>query len=115
MFGSEGEFKVAQREQAFERKSFADSAATLLTLSSNYLGQSLEPAICTGIVEFEEGGRLVINLTEADPQQLRIGGPVRMSYRIHAVDKARGFTRYFWKGVPLQNQTESTDSGESAA
>ena len=76
-------------------------------------GQSSK--ISTGIVEFEEGGRLVINLTEADPQQLRIGGPLRMSYRIHAVDKLRGFTRYFWKGVPLQDQIEDQKSGESKA
>ena len=115
LFGSEAEFKMSQREQTFERKSFADSAATLLTLSSNYLGLSLEPAICTGIAEFAEGGRLVINLTEADPQQLRIGGPLRMSYRIHAVDKLRGFTRYFWKGVPIQDQIGDQNSGESVA
>ena len=106
---------MSKSKHGFERKSFADSPATLLTLSSNYLGLSLEPAICTGIIEFEEGGRLVVNLTEADPQQLRIGGAVRMSYRIHAVDKARGFTRYFWKAVPLQNQVDNPDTGENAA
>ena len=113
LFGSEAAFKASQSEHSFERKSFADSPATLLTLSSNYLGLSLEPAICTGIIEFAEGGRLVVNLTEADPQQLAIGGPVRMSYRIHAVDKARGFTRYFWKGVPLPSPADSAQTGET--
>jgi len=32
---------------------------------------------------------------------IRVGLPVKMSFRKHATDKERGFTGYFWKAVPV--------------
>jgi hypothetical protein len=32
---------------------------------------------------------------------LEVGTPLRMTFRIKDVDKARGYPRYFWKATPL--------------
>lgn len=110
-FGPEAEFKVSQRNQPFERKSFANSRTRLFTWSANYLGISKDSAICTGVVEFEEGGRLVMDFTEVNPEELAVGKEMEMSYRIHAVDESRGFTRYFWKAAPLRQPSTPEESG----
>jgi uncharacterized OB-fold protein len=58
------------------------------------------------MVEFEGGGRLMMDLTDVDAAQLEVGMPLRMTFRIKAVDTVRGYTRYFWKAsaaTPLEN------------
>lgn len=109
-FGAEGEFKAQRSNKNFVRRSFCHSNASILTFSANNLGMSLDQAIVTGVVEFEEGGRLVMNFTETDDQKLAIGCPLEMSYRIHAVDKVRGFTRYFWKAKPVPSAITREDA-----
>jgi uncharacterized OB-fold protein len=52
------------------------------------------------MVEFEEGGRIMIDFTDIDDQSLRVGQPVRMMFRIKDIDTQRGFRRYYWKAAP---------------
>ena len=107
-FGSEAAYKARQADGEFRWRSFTNSSAKLLSYSANYLGVSLEPAICTGIIEFDEGGRLIVDLTEANPQELGVGAKVEMSYRIHGVDASKGFTRYFWKAKSVHAIEDAT-------
>jgi 3-hydroxy-3-methylglutaryl CoA synthase len=85
---------------------FADRPARLMSYTADRLAYCLSPPACYGMVEFEGGGRLMMDLTDMDASQLQVGMPLRMSLRIKAVDAARGFTRYFWKAaaaLPLEN------------
>ena len=112
-FGSEAEYKASLTDSKFVRKSFANSKARIISWSANYLGVSMDPAICTGIIEFDEGGRLILDLTEADPQGLSVGTAVEMTFRIHGVDESQGFTRYFWKAKPVMPAVAVTGGEQS--
>ena len=52
------------------------------------------------MVEFEGGGRLLTEFTDVEAEQVEVGAPMRMMFRIKAVDDVRSFKRYFWKAVP---------------
>ena len=58
-------------------------------------------ALVHGIVSFEEGGRIMMDFTDVGEGEIESGKDVKMVFRVKAIDEARGFTRYFWKAVPI--------------
>ncbi|MBW1988499.1 MAG: SDR family NAD(P)-dependent oxidoreductase, partial [Deltaproteobacteria bacterium] len=64
------------------------------------LSVSLDPPNKYGMVQFEGGGRFMADFTDCDPDELKVGLPMRMVFRRRYVDKERGFTNYFWKATP---------------
>jgi uncharacterized OB-fold protein len=53
-----------------------------------------------GMVVFEGGGRIMMDITDVAPGDVETGLPVWMVFRIKEVDEKRGFVRYFWKATP---------------
>jgi uncharacterized OB-fold protein len=43
---------------------------------------------------------MTVEFGDVDADDVVVGAPVRMMFRIKAVDDNRGFTKYFWKAVP---------------
>lgn len=78
----------------------ADVPARILTFTADNLGYSPDPPGYYGMVEFEGGGRMVCEFTDVDSELIDVGAPMRMMFRIKAVDERRGFVKYFWKAVP---------------
>ncbi|HSW40585.1 MAG TPA: OB-fold domain-containing protein, partial [Acidobacteriota bacterium] len=58
------------------------------------------PPGLNGVVDFDEGGRLICELTDCDPESLRIGMPVEMTFR--RMYQGRGIINYFWKAQPAE-------------
>jgi len=87
---------------------FADRPGRLVTWSADYLTYCADPPAHYGMVQFEEGGRFMADITDVEVGEVRVGMEVRMAFRIKEVDEQRGFTRYFWKAVPAAPQTEET-------
>ncbi len=81
---------------------FADFPAKVLSWSADYLTYSADPPAHYGMVQFEEGGRLMADFTDVDVGKVEVGMPMRMVFRIKERDPQRGFVRYFWKAVPAQ-------------
>jgi len=80
---------------------FSGSRATLRSYTSDALTYSPSPPAYYGMVQFDEGGRAMIDFTDVDPgTELEVGEPMRMVFRIKDYDPRRGFRRYFWKAVP---------------
>ena len=53
------------------------------------------------MVQFLDGGRVMIDFSDVDPDaELTVGMEMRMMFRVKDYDKNRGFRRYFWKAVP---------------
>jgi uncharacterized OB-fold protein len=48
------------------------------------------------VVDFDGGGRLPVELTDADAAEIEIGQRVEMTFRRLSV--ADGIVNYFWKG-----------------
>ena len=80
---------------------FADQGARIKSYTADRLTYSPDPPACYGMVEFEEGGRVMIDFTDIDAEALQVGQPMRMMFRIKDIDPARGFRRYYWKAAPV--------------
>jgi len=79
---------------------FADIPAKIQSWTADNLIYSPDPPAHFGMVVFEEGGRLMADLTDVDVGGVEVGMPMRMVFRIKQVDERRGFTKYFWKAAP---------------
>ena len=92
---------------AQEDHSFCDMQATMRSYTADRLTWSVAPPAYHGMVQFEEGGRAMIDFTDIDPEAgLDVGQPMRMVFRVKDYDARRGFRRYFWKATP-------TDAGSA--
>jgi hydroxymethylglutaryl-CoA synthase len=80
---------------------FADAKATIMNWTADNLTYSLDPPAHFGIVTFEEGGRLLADMTDVDQGTLDVGMSMRMVFRVKEYDTQRGFTKYFWKATPV--------------
>jgi uncharacterized OB-fold protein len=58
------------------------------------------------MVQFAEGGRMMVDFTDVDVGKVEVGMPMRMVFRIKEVDPQRGFTKYFWKASPTGDAKE---------
>jgi 3-hydroxy-3-methylglutaryl CoA synthase len=79
---------------------FADIPAKILSWTADNLTYSPDPPAHFGMVTFEEGGRLMADLTDVDVGGVSVGMPMRMVFRVKDRDERRGFTKYFWKAAP---------------
>ncbi len=79
---------------------FAERKASVLSYSADYLTFSMSPPNHYGMIVFEGGGRIMMDITDVEPGEVDSGLPVKMVFRIKDVDEKRGFTRYFWKAAP---------------
>lgn len=80
---------------------FSDRPARIASWSADALTYSIDPPAQYGLIQFDGGGRLVVDFTDCDVGGVEVGTPVRMVFRILAIDETRGMTRYFWKAAPI--------------
>ncbi|HXY89724.1 MAG TPA: 3-oxoacyl-[acyl-carrier-protein] synthase III C-terminal domain-containing protein [Xanthobacteraceae bacterium] len=79
---------------------FADEVGKINSYTADRLTYSPDPPACYGMIQFEQGGRVMIDFTDVDANDLAVGQPMRMMFRIKDIDSQRGFRRYFWKAAP---------------
>ena len=80
---------------------FSEMRATIRSHTADRLTYSVAPPAFYGMVQFEEGGRAMIDFTDIDADAtLSVGTPMRMVFRVKDYDARRGFRRYFWKATP---------------
>ena len=80
--------------------SLADVPARVLSHTSDFLAYTPNPPFRFGHIDFEGGGRVLMEFADTDVDELCVGLPLRMVYRIKDFDRQRGFRRYFWKATP---------------
>ena len=85
----------------------ADRHARILSWSAEYLSWHPAPPHHYGQVDFEGGGRILMDFTDLDVGEVDAGTVMEMVFRIKDVDERRGFTRYFWKATPARAATTS--------
>jgi len=91
---------------------FAERKGNILSWSADYLAYSMSPPTHYGMVTFEEGGRIMMDITDVAPGEVESGMDVRMVFRIKDFDEQRGFRRYFWKAVPVQQTSAAAQAAE---
>jgi hydroxymethylglutaryl-CoA synthase len=82
--------------------SLADRPARVLSHTSDFLAYTPAPPFQFGHIDFDGGGRVLMEFADTDRDELAVGLPLRMVYRIKDLDAARGFRRYFWKATPVR-------------
>ncbi|WP_227980407.1 OB-fold domain-containing protein [Nocardia spumae] len=84
-----------------ERERVAEERATVATFQADLLAYTLSPPLIGAAVDFAGGGRLMCEITDADPATLRIGDEVEMTFR-RLYTTADGVHNYFWKARPVR-------------
>ncbi len=73
----------------------ADTAGTIVTFTIDRLAYSPSPPIVFAVVDFDGGGRLPVELTDVDVDQVRVGVRVELTFR--RLFTADDIHNYFWK------------------
>ncbi len=80
----------------------AERQATVLSWSAEYLSYYPSPPQFYGQVDFDGGGRLLMEFTDLTHGEVDAGTRMDMVFRIKDLDEKRGFVRYFWKATPAR-------------
>ena len=79
----------------------ADEPAKVATFTADWLSFTISPPIHVGLIQFESGARVFMEVADVAPNDLlSVGSPVRTVFRRKDEDKLRGYVRYFWKAAP---------------
>ena len=83
-----------------EGQPLADTLGTIVTFTVDRLAYSPSPPIVFAIVDFDGGGRRPLELTDVDPDTIKVGDRVEMTFR--KLSTADGIHNYFWKARPAR-------------
>ena len=83
-----------------EPQPFSDLEGRIMSYTADNLTYSADPPACYGMVQFDAGGRVMIDFTDVTPDDIDVGKKMDMVFRIKDYDGQRNFTRYFWKATP---------------
>ncbi len=89
---------TCQAKDNFEDYKFSDRKGKLFSYAIDQLQPTLNPPGLNGVVDFDEGGRLICELTDYVLDDVAIGMPVEMTFR--KMYQGRGIVNYFWKAKP---------------
>ncbi|MDN3357595.1 OB-fold domain-containing protein [Actinomadura sp. DC4] len=78
----------------------ADATGTIAAFTVDRLAYSPSPPVVFAVVDFDGGGRLPVELTDVEEDEVRVGGRVEMTFR--RLFTAEGVHNYFWKARPVR-------------
>lgn len=84
----------------------ADKGGKVFTYTGDMLAASVSPPAVYGNVEFNGGGRMLMDFTDCTVEDLSVGMPVDFSFRIKFYDPKRDITNYFWKAIPAVGEVK---------
>ncbi len=82
----------------------ANTTGTVVTFTVDKLVYSVSPPVVFAVVDFDGGGRLPVELTDVDAEDVSIGDRVEPTFR--RISSADGIHNYFWKMRPVGANTE---------
>ncbi|MEY9863940.1 hydroxymethylglutaryl-CoA synthase [Catenulispora sp. GAS73] len=85
----------------------AGSEGTIVTFTVDRLAYSPSPPVVFAVVDFDGGGRLPIELTDVDAEEVAIGMRVEATFR--RLSSADGVHNYFWKARPVRRTGGRTE------
>ncbi len=82
------------------KEPFADRKAVVRTFTVDRLAFTPQPPMVVAMIDFEGGGRFQSELTDCEPEKVKIGDDVEMTFR--RLFTANGIHNYFWKARPAR-------------
>ncbi|MEZ5165443.1 MAG: OB-fold domain-containing protein [Acidimicrobiales bacterium] len=105
--------RVSQKGGAvddMEPVSMADTPGTIVSFTVDKLVYSPSPPVVFAVVDFDGGGRAPLELTDVDPEQVRIGDRVEPTFRrLFTSDEIHN---YFWKVRPRRGSDGQVGTSE---
>lgn len=92
-------YKCRSKDE-FEDYRFVDKKAQLTSFSHDMLSASLDPPTTICAVDFEGGGRIMCDMTDRDPNGVKVGMQVEMTFR--RLFYGANFYTYWWKCRPVR-------------
>ena len=80
----------------------ADQRGTVTTFTVDKLAYSPSPPVVFAVVDFDDGERLPVELTDVDADGVSVGMRVEMTFR--RLFTADGIANYFWKARPVRGE-----------
>jgi len=89
----------------FEDYGFAHRIGRITTFSHDNLAVSPDPPSTVAVVDFDGGGRIMMDITDRDLSEIKIGMPVEMTFR--HIRYVEGIHNYWWKCRPMRSSVLS--------
>lgn len=86
----------------FDAYKLSKKKATVFTYGTDRLTPTKAPPAVNVFLEFEGGGRMTCELTDCDPEKVKIGMPVEMTFR--KIGQFSEIYDYFWKARPIESK-----------
>lgn len=86
----------------------AEQCGTVTTFTIDKLAYSPSPPVVFAVVDFDDGERLPVELTDVDADEVATGMRVEMTFR--RLFTADGIANYFWKARPVPAADEQSDA-----
>lgn len=88
-------------EKDYMNVRLADLRARVVSYTADHLTYTPEPPLHYGLVQFDNGARVLMEYVDVPAPGLSPGSTVEMRFRIKSIDRERGYRHYFWKAAPL--------------
>ncbi|MBI2878002.1 MAG: OB-fold domain-containing protein [Candidatus Tectomicrobia bacterium] len=85
-------------KDTYELVRLVDQSVKIFTFTQDNLAASVDPPAVVAVVEFEGGGRGYFDMTDRDPQEVKVGMLLEFTFRKLYSD--RGVHNYYWKVMP---------------
>ena len=77
-----------------------ESKSKIASYTVDWLAYTPNPPLLFGMVEFDEGAKFMMQFTGCKPEEVEVGVPMEMVFRIKTDDHVLNFKNYFWKATP---------------
>lgn len=110
--GDDGTVHLPPMPREDQARPMAEATGTIVTYTVDRLAYSPSPPVIFAVVDFDGGGRLPVELTDVDVDDVAIGGRVEMTFR--KLFTADGIHNYFWKARPVRVPPTATATATTA-
>lgn len=91
---------VCGAKDDFDDYDFSKKRATVFSYTQDQLAPAADPPSSVVLIDFDGGGRMLFDLTDRDPAEVKVGMKVEMTFRKVYAD--RGINNYYWKARPIR-------------
>jgi hydroxymethylglutaryl-CoA synthase len=91
---------ICHTKDEMEPYTFFEKPAKVFSFSHDYVMQTVDSPVTITFVDFEGGGRLMCDMTDRNPDAVKVGIPLEMSFR--KLYYVGGIYNYWWKCQPVR-------------
>ena len=91
---------TCRTKDKFESYLFLDKKANLFSFCHDHIMATIDPPVTVSVLDFEGGGRILIDMTDRDPAECKVGMPIELTFR--KLFCVGGINNYWWKSRPTR-------------